>query len=106
MGYVQGKREHWPVCIFKLTVTKPRALVKTSEEISNDNTKNIFFRVYSPCHEIGKTHSKYSDDPTTEWGLPAQKEMVQHRENSMKQTELHPTGMSACPLSALILPMY
>lgn len=65
--------------------SKPRALANTSEEISNDNAKNIFIRMYSPCHKMSETHSKHSDDTTREWELPDQK--WSSYKNAMKYME-------------------
>ena len=65
--------------------SKPRALANTSEEISNDNTKNMFIRIYSPCHKMRKTHSKHSDDTTRKRELPDQK--WSSYKNSMKYME-------------------
>lgn len=59
--------------------------------IPNDNSKNIFMRMYSPCNKMGRTHSKHSDE-----ALPTQREIVLHHWSSMKYTELHPTGTSGC----------
>lgn len=47
-------------------VSKPGAFVKTSEELSNGNAKNIFIKIYSPGNKIGKTYSKHSDEEKME----------------------------------------
>lgn len=53
---------------FRLTVPKPEALVKTSEETSNGNAKDIFIRIYSSCNKTGKTIPNIPNSETTmEW---------------------------------------
>lgn len=85
-------------------VSKPGAFVKTSEELSNGNAKNIFIKIYSPGNKIGKTYSKHSDEEKMEWGLAAQGEMALHYWSSVKYTELHPSETSGYSHSVLIPP--
>lgn len=106
VGLCAVKREDLPVCSFSATLPKLEALVKTSEEIPNDNSKNIFIRIYLPCNKMGKTHCKHFDKVTMERGLTAQREMVLSPRSSMKYAKLYPFGNSGCPYSALISPMY
>lgn len=106
VGLCAMKQEDLPVCSFSVTLSTLEAWVKTSEEIPNDNSKNLFIRIYSPCNKMGKTHCKHFDKADMEWRLVAQREMVLSSQSSMKYTELYPVGNSGCPHSALISPMY
>lgn len=66
--------------------SKPRALANTSEEISNDNAKNIYSSgCVLACHKMSETHSKHSDDTAREWELPDQK--WSSYKNAMKYME-------------------